>query len=324
MRQPRIKLAAERGPAAYHCMSRTVNGERLFGDVERETFRRQMRQVADFCGIKILTYALLSNHFHVLALVPEAAPVSDEELLRRYSVLYPKPTKYQTARLEVIRAQLATDGPLAVTWRKKQLALMGDVSQFMKLLKQRFTRWFNRSHSRYGTLWAERFKSVLVEPLRPALLTISAYIDLNAVRAGMVIDPADYRFCGYAEAVGGGIEAQTGLLIATAQTDWTEAQADYRQLLFGTGAGGREYGQRIDADAFAKVLREGGRLPLATLLRCRVRYFTDGAILGSRAFVQGQLADYRARSGRVHAKARELPDITDWRGLTTLRTPRLG
>jgi len=43
-------------------------------------------------------------------LVPEAAPVSDQELLRRYAVLYPKPTKYQAARLEAIRAQLATDG----------------------------------------------------------------------------------------------------------------------------------------------------------------------------------------------------------------------
>lgn len=71
-------------------------------------------------------------------------------------------------------------------------------------------------------------------------------------------------------------------------------------------------------------MREGGQLPLSTLLRCRVRYFTDGAILGSRAFVQGQLANYRARSGRVHAKARDLPDVTDWSGLATLRTPRRG
>jgi len=324
MRQPRIKIAPEMGPAAYHCMSRTVNGERLFGDVERETFRRQMRQVADFCGIKILTHTVLSNHFHLLVLVPEAAPVSDQELLRRYAVLYPKPTKYQAARLEAIRAQLATDGPLAVVWRKKQWALMGDVSQFMKLLKQRFTRWFNRSHGRYGTLWSERFKSVLVEPLQPGLLTVSAYIDLNAVRAGMVLDPVDYRFCGYAEAVAGGVEAQQGLLIATGQTDWTAAQADYRQLLFGTGAGGREHGSRIDAESLDQVIRNGGRLPLATLLRCRVRYFTAGAILGSRAFVQGQLANYRARSGRVHAKVRELPHLTDWRGLTTLRALRLG
>ncbi len=32
---------------------------------------------------------------------------------------------------------------------------------------------------------------------------VCAYVDLNAVRAGMVEDPADYRWCGYGEAVDG-------------------------------------------------------------------------------------------------------------------------
>ena len=36
-------------------------------------------------------------------------------------------------------------------------------SEFMKTVKQRFSVWFNRTHRRYGTLWADRFKSVLVE-----------------------------------------------------------------------------------------------------------------------------------------------------------------
>jgi hypothetical protein len=33
---------------------------------------------------------------------------------------------------------------------------------------------------------------------------MAAYIDLNPVRAGMVQDPADYRWSSYGEAVGGG------------------------------------------------------------------------------------------------------------------------
>ena len=40
---------------------------------------------------------------------------------------------------------------------------MHDLSQFMKGLLIRFTRWFNRTHSRSGTLWEERFKNVIVE-----------------------------------------------------------------------------------------------------------------------------------------------------------------
>ena len=63
----------------------------------------------------------MDNHFHLVLRVPQMTPVSDAELLRRYHVLYPKPTRYQSARLDVIAAQLATNGPDAVEWRKRQL-----------------------------------------------------------------------------------------------------------------------------------------------------------------------------------------------------------
>ncbi len=86
----------------------------------------------------MLTYALLSNHFHLLVKVPVKTTPSDAELLRRYAILYPKPTKYQTAQLGVIKYQLEHGSEGADKWRTHQLALMGDVSQFMKLVKQRF------------------------------------------------------------------------------------------------------------------------------------------------------------------------------------------
>ncbi|MDR2676398.1 MAG: transposase, partial [Opitutaceae bacterium] len=148
MRTARIKVSPVEGEAVYHCMTRTVNGERLLDDPAKETLRKQLWQVADYCGVQILTYTILSNHFHVLVRVPPAAEISDVELLRRYHVMYPKPTLYQAARLDVIEAQLKTGGPEADAWRKRQLALMGDISQFMKLVKQRFSIWFNRSHHR--------------------------------------------------------------------------------------------------------------------------------------------------------------------------------
>ena len=320
MRQPRIKIAAEEGEAAYHCMTRTVNGERLFDDVAKEVLRKQLWQVADYCGVQVLTHAILSNHFHVLVRVPRKAAIPDAELLRRHAVLYPKPTRFQTARLSVIRQQLATDGPEAVTWRKRQLALMGDVSPFMKLVKQRFSIWYNKSHQRYGTLWAERFKSVLVEPAGRVLLTMAAYIDLNCVRAGLAEDPKDYRFCGYGEAVAGHSAAQQGLMTVTGIGNWSESQAGYRRMLFGTGAEVSEHGRHIQREALQMVIQAGGQLPLATVLRCRVRYFTEGAVLGSKAFVALQLAVYRQRTGRRQRSApRPLPALTDWSELTTLR-----
>ena len=320
MREARIKVAAETGEAVYHCLSRTVNGERLFDEPDREILRRQLWQVADYCGLEILTYAILSNHFHVLVRVPQKVPIADAELLRRYQALYPKPTKYQVARLEVIRQELATDRPEAQRWRRRQQALMGDLSPFMKLVKQRFSIWFNRRHRRFGTLWAERFKSVLLEPTGRTLITVAAYIDLNCVRAGLADDPKDYRFCGYAEAVAGREAPRHGLISVLGEAGWEAAHAVYRQLLFGTAAEAREHGDTITAEALDRVLAAGGRLPLASVLRCRLRYFTDGAVLGGRAFVESQLAVYRARTGRrARTGARLLPPFADWGELATLR-----
>lgn len=323
MRQARIKLDSSAEEAVYHCMTRTVNGELLFDDVAKEVLRKQMWQVADYCGLEILTYALMSNHFHVLVRVPQAGELTDVELLRRFAVLYPKPTRYQTARLEVVKNQLKNDGEEAVAWRRRQRVLMGDVSAFMKLVKQRFSIWYNKSHQRFGTLWAERFKSVLVESDGRVLQTMAAYIDLNPVRAGLVSDPKDYRFCGYADAVAGNATAQSGLVRVSESANWSQAQSDYRQTLFGTGAGAREHAQSISKEQFDQVVKSRGRLPLATVLRLRIRYFSDGAALGSQAFIQKHRLRLSGGSKPPsRAEPRPLPQITDWGGLATLRPLR--
>ncbi len=323
MRTPRIKVAPELGEAAYHCMTRTVNGERLFTDLDKEVLRKQLWVVAEFCGLQIVTYQILSNHFHILVRVPKKIAIADEELLRRYRLLHPRPTRYQTARLEVIESQLAANGPDAVAWRIRVSALMGDVSQYMKLLKQRFSIWFNKCHQRFGTLWSERFRSVLVEGKGEVLRTMAAYIDLNCVRAGLAGDPKDYRFGGYAEAVAGSSLARAGLGSVCGGGEWTETQLNYRQILFGTGVRPRAKGGGVSVEAFERVLEAGGKLALADILRCRIRYFTHGAVLGGSAFVESQLAAYRIRTGRRNGIGpRALPAIADWGDLAVLRKVR--
>jgi putative transposase len=323
MRRARIKVDAGEGAAVYHCMTRTVNGERLLDEVAREVLRKQLWQVADYCGLEIITYAILSNHFHVLVRVPQKPAVTDAELIRRYRVLYPKPTNYQTARFEVIQSQLNSNQPEAQAWRDQHLAMMGDLSPFMKLVKQRFSVWFNRSHQRFGTLWAERFKSVLVEAKSGVLRTMAAYIDLNPVRAGLVNDSKEYRFCGYAEAVAGFKPAQQGLvqLIEGGRAhSWKWTQEAYRKTLFGKGGAPKKQGSRIDEAAVQKVIKAKGHFPLHEVLRCRVRYFSDGAVLGSRAFVQEHLGTYQKLTGkRSRTAPRPVPQITDWGDLSTLR-----
>ncbi len=77
MREARIKIPVESGDAVYHCITRVVNGERVLDEPAREVLRKQLWQVAEFCGVRIHTYAILSNHFHVLVMVPQRAPLSD-------------------------------------------------------------------------------------------------------------------------------------------------------------------------------------------------------------------------------------------------------
>ena len=69
MKPRRIKAGREE-TAVYHVVTRAVNGEFLFGERDREVLRRMLWQAADFSGVQVLTYCILSNHFHLLVEVP--------------------------------------------------------------------------------------------------------------------------------------------------------------------------------------------------------------------------------------------------------------
>ena len=316
MRTRRLKISGT--DATYHCMTRTVNRDRLFQDREKEVLRKILWQVADFCGVELLTYCIMSNHFHVLVRVPCLTEVSDQELLRRYKALYPKPTKYQTASISVMEKELLAGGEEAETIRKRLLSRMGDISEFMKAVKQRFSVWYNKSHGRCGTLWGERFKSVLVEGEGNALQTMAAYIDLNPVRAGLVEDPKDYRFCGYAEAVATAGKARIGIENIWSDHRGCPMQA-HRELIFGKRAADTTVND-ISRDRALKMLEKSDAvLPRATLLRCRVRYFTDGAILGSKEYVRSFADVWQRNTNRIRTPKAQPLRGADWQGLVVIK-----
>ena len=303
----------------YHCISRIVDRQFLFGDREREQFVQFMREYEAFCGVRILTYCIMSNHFHILLEVPkrpEVLPSSEElvKMLGRLSGNVSVGTVVQRIEMfQKAKAHKELNEYLESFW-----ARMWDVSAFMKLLKQRYTQWFNSQKGRKGTLWEERFKSVLVDGCGEALATMAAYIDLNPVRAGMVEDPADYRWCGYAEASVGRRRAMEGLRIVVAAIERVHPEAGhgakhrpaeavlskYRLFVYGEGeerdgytAEGAPLRRGFDREAVLKMVAEKGRLGLEDFLRLRVRYFADGAILGSRRFVDSLFGATRGRYG---------------------------
>lgn len=75
------------------------------------------------------------------------------------------------------------------------------IPQAMQAVGRSYVRYFNDRHSRTGTLWEGRYKSTLVQAER-YLLACMVYIDLNPVRAGIVADPAAYRWSSHAHYVG--------------------------------------------------------------------------------------------------------------------------
>jgi len=70
------------------------------------------------------------------------------------------------------------------------------VPQVLVSVGRRFVQYINHRYGRTGTLWSGRYKSSLVQA-ETSLLLCQRYIELNPIRAGMVADPADYRWSSY-------------------------------------------------------------------------------------------------------------------------------
>ncbi len=66
-----MKISSKEDRAVYHCISRVVDRRFIFGPGEKERFVALMREYEQFCGVQVLTYCLMSNHFHILVEVPK-------------------------------------------------------------------------------------------------------------------------------------------------------------------------------------------------------------------------------------------------------------
>ena len=184
MRMARLKAAPSREAGYYHCISRVVERRFALGPDEREHFLRLMRGYEAFCGVKVLTFCVLSTHFHLLVEVPRRPPAEllpDDKALVR--LLRKAGDSYGSGTLKrnLKRFREECHHAAAEELRERFFSRMWDVSWFMRLLKQRFTQWMNRDRRRTGTFREGRFRSVLVEGAGPALAAIGAYIDLNPV-----------------------------------------------------------------------------------------------------------------------------------------------
>lgn len=232
--------------------------------------------------------------------------MGDEELLRHLGLIYSGLQVAEVRHQLSLRREAGDDEGAERFKQEKYLYRMWDLSQFMKVLKQRFTQWFNKRHGRKGTLWEDRFKSVLVEDGYTARV-MSAYIDLNPVRAGLVKDPAGYRWSSYGAAVAGDRLARAGIKRTMREQEeessgvkvtrkWGKVSGAYRLILFQDGEERHAHNAKtlrtekvrkgVSKAAVAREKRRGGQLSRSELLRCKVRHFVEGLVIGSRGFVE--------------------------------------
>jgi len=265
MRTARLKTDYQ--PTWYHCYNR-IAGTRLdlpFGDAEKEQFVRILRRVSQLYTVEVVAYQVMSNHFHLLVYAPDQMP-DPEEVCRRYNVFH----KYKCI--------LTPDSETCRVWQHR----CRDISWFMRHLQQLFTGWYNRTRPirRRGSLWADRFKHTLLEG-GTSVWSCWTYIENNPVRAGMVGDAADYRFCshGFWHQRGrhpfGRNVAKTALPMLQALFGW-KTVADIRK--------------HMDQALAWKKEEDEAREGFALTVHRRVRFWTDGLVIGSKLYLQEVMA----------------------------------
>ncbi len=233
MRKQRLK---NDGEGFYNVGTRCVDRTFRFDDADKTHIVDQMKRMGQFCGVEINTYAVMTNHIHLLLHVLPKRELNDDELVDRVAALY---GRAKAEELRVEWAEWRRVGGEAALQRVEEernalLRRMGDLSNFMKELKQWISRDYNKKVGRIGTLWEDRFWSCLLEDSAETLSSVARYIDCNAVRAGIVERPEDYKWCGYAEAHAGREAAQKALAAIfrdSLGSAWAETEERYGWLI---------------------------------------------------------------------------------------------
>ena len=321
MRTARMRY--DKGLCYYHLLNRVAGEPHFlpFGELEKEQFFRLALRLSRLYCIELISVVVMSNHFHIVCATPAEKPGVDE-IRRRWKAFYGKRG-----------IEPNWDDPEVV---EMWAARLRDISWFMKDLQQRFTCWFNRTrpNGRRGRLWADRFKSVILESGK-AVWDCVRYVEMNPVRAGLCADPAEYRFSTWGRFAGGGrhpfaesaarhLRSYLHRLLGDRASELSEAEVLAEMSADMARVAALERGENLKEIAAAwEAARKGSGFVLT--VRRRIRYWSDGAIIGSRTFVRevaAALIDAQRAEKKRLAVAREAGDgeiagLYSWRFLRT-------
>ncbi len=289
----------------YHVMSRSALPGLPLGDAEKDHLTFLIKRLSRLYFTEILGFCCMGNHFHLLVRMLPEESFSDAEVQQRHEAFFGDQKRFCEGHIPLYRLKYA------------------NLSEFIKELKQSFSRWYNRRTDRRGFFWSERFKSVIVEN-GDTLINCLAYIDLNPVRAGIVAKPEDYRWsslgCHVQQGNSDGFLSLDFGLHASGQIDPAERLRRYRQYVYEVGELETGHGARITQETAENERQKGYKLTRKERFLYRSRYFTDSAVIGSREFVLESFQRFRAALNIT--KDRQPKRITGLDGMYSLK--RLG
>lgn len=278
---PRIARMKMKGdPAVYHVISRTALDGFVLGDVEKDFLLNLIKRLSKVYFAEVLGFSLMGNHFHLLVRMHPGNAMDDEEIKKRVKIYYGEASKVEVNDEEMIRG-------LRGKWE--------NISEYVREIKQGFSRFYNKRHGRKGFFWSDRFKSVIVDN-GETLINCLAYIDLNAYRAGIVKKPETYRWCSL------GYHVQTNnsedfLSMDFGLREFSVRRIEdrlgyYREFVYAKGGLTQKGKERV----------KGIDLKAVERFRYRTRYFTDSGIIGTNTFVSHIYEDFKDHFSSKHPK----------------------
>ena len=184
----------------YHVVTRCVRRAFLAGfdkptntsfEHRRQWIVDRMMFLSDIFSIYICSYAVMSNHYHIVVKVSDNKQLRTRQILETWNKLYSLPYLCEKfMRNEIThKAELREVKKMAKIYRKRLM----NISWFMKCLNEYIAVKANAEDNCKGHFWESRFKSQALLDER-ALLTCMTYVDLNPIRAAMAATPesSDY------------------------------------------------------------------------------------------------------------------------------------